>query len=64
MKGFTSFKVLNLGLTDTHLIIPLAYRRKKKVSYKIRLSLLTQNKISNSPPQWILPGTAPTLNYL
>lgn len=55
MKGFTSFKELNLGLPETHLIIPLAYRGGKKTYlYKIRLSLLTPNEISNSPPQWIL----------
>ena len=38
MKGFTSFKELNLGLTDTHLIIPLVYRRKKRYSIKSDLA--------------------------
>lgn len=38
MKGFTFFKELNLGPTDTHLIIPLAYRRKKK-RYRIKSDL-------------------------
>lgn len=32
MKGFTSVKELNLGLTCTHLIISKAYRRFKKKS--------------------------------
>jgi len=55
MKDFTFFKELNPALVDTHLIFTPAYRRGGgKHLYEIRFSLLTRNKISNSPPQWIL----------